>query len=71
LLTDPVEEAVPLVLTVAQVSRLLQVGRNAAYALIASGAIRSVRVGATIRVPRASLLAFIAGERPAAEEVAR
>lgn len=52
------------VLTVAEVAACLSIGRNQAYALVASGQLRSIRVGRrTIRVPRAALVAFLDGER--------
>lgn len=51
-------EDLPLVLTVADVSRLLGVGQNKAYDLIRCGAIRSVRAGRQIRIPKSSFLEF-------------
>jgi len=47
------------VLTVAEVAQALRVGIHQAYALVNSGALRSVRVGRAIRVPRAALDAFL------------
>ena len=49
----------PLVLTVSDVSKILGIGKNTAYDLIRSGAIKSVRVGRQIRVPKAAFLEFI------------
>ena len=42
----------PLVLKVEDLMRLLSVGRNAAYALVKSGTIKSVRIGRSYRIPR-------------------
>jgi excisionase family DNA binding protein len=59
---DPVDlKHEPDVLTVADIARVLRIGRNAAYRLVASGAIRSVRVGVAIRIPRSSLLRYLDG----------
>jgi excisionase family DNA binding protein len=44
-----------LVLTVPAVAQTLKIGRNAAYELVASGRIRSFRLGRIIRVPRAEV----------------
>lgn len=42
-------------LTVPEVAKLLRIGRNHAYELVARGEIPSVRLGRLIRVPRAEL----------------
>lgn len=52
-------EDLPLVLTVADVSKLLGVGKNTAYDLIRCGVIKSVRVGRQIRVPKSAFLEFL------------
>lgn len=52
-------EDLPLVLTVSDVSKVLGVGKNTAYDLIRSGAIKSVRVGRQIRVPKSAFLEFL------------
>ena len=52
-------EDLPLVLTVAEVAKLLGVGKNTAYDFIRSGAIKSVRVGRQIRVPKSAFLEFL------------
>lgn len=49
----------PLVLTISEISKILGIGKNTAYDLIRSGAIKSVRVGRQIRVPKAAFLEFI------------
>jgi excisionase family DNA binding protein len=42
-------------LTVREAAKLLRIGRNLAYDLVARGEIPSVRLGRLIRVPRAAL----------------
>lgn len=49
----------PLVLPVADVAHLLQVSDSAVYALVASGELPSLRVGRSVRVPRAALEEWI------------
>jgi excisionase family DNA binding protein len=49
----------PPVLRVAEVASVLRIGRNAAYALVASGDLPSIRVGRSVRVTRASLAIFL------------
>jgi excisionase family DNA binding protein len=51
----------PDVLTVQEVRKILRIGRNQAYALIASGRVRSCRIGGAIRVPRSALEQFVEG----------
>lgn len=54
------------VLTVYELASELRVGERSAYLLVASGQIRSVRVGPKgrgIRIPRAALDEFLAGEK--------
>lgn len=50
----------PMLLTVAQVASLMQIARSRAYELVAQGVIPSVRVGRSVRVPRAALVAWVA-----------
>lgn len=49
-----------LVLRVADVAHLLQVSVSAVYALVASGELPSLRIGRSVRVPRAALEDWIA-----------
>ena len=42
-------------LTVPEAAKVLRIGRNLAYELVARGEIPSVRLGRLIRVPRAAL----------------
>ena len=61
-----------LLLTVPEAARLLRIGRNLAYGLVARGEIPAVRFGRTIRVPRTALeqLFEVAGERAEARDSA-
>lgn len=52
-------EDLPLVLTVSDVSKILGIGKNTAYDLIRCGAIKSVRAGRQIRVPKSAFLEFL------------
>ena len=49
----------PLTLTVVEAATVLRIGRTAAYNLVRSGKLRSVRVGRTIRVPRDAIAEFL------------
>ncbi len=49
----------PLVLTVSDISKILGIGKNTAYDLIRSGAMKSIRVGRQIRVSKSAFLEFI------------
>jgi excisionase family DNA binding protein len=51
--------SLPLVLSVADLAQVLQIGRNAAYELVNSGQIRIIRIGKNIRIPQASLLEYL------------
>lgn len=55
----------PDVLTVPEFCRLARIGRNAGYQLVKSGRIRAVRIGASIRIPKSAVAAFLGGEEPA------
>ena len=50
---------IPLVMTVPQAAKILQIGRNAAYQLVNTGQIRSIRIGRTIRIPQSALLEYL------------
>ena len=43
-------------LTVREAAKLMRIGRDMAYALVAEGRIPSIRLGRHIRIPRASLI---------------
>ena len=49
----------PLLLTVDEAAEVLRIGRNGAYAAVANGALPSVRIGRTIRIPRDALAVLI------------
>ena len=51
--------SIPLVMTVPEMAEILHIGRNSAYALVNSGAIRSIRIGRNIRIPQAALLDYL------------
>jgi excisionase family DNA binding protein len=48
-----------ILLRAAEVAAALGVGRATAYELMASGALPTVRIGRTVRVPRAGLEAWV------------
>ena len=52
----------PLVLRVEDLMSALDIGRNAAYELVRSGQIRSVRVGRKLRIPKQAVEDFLAGK---------
>ena len=52
----------PLVLSIDNLTEILNIGRNSAYELVRSGRIRSVRIGKQIRIPREAVLQFLSGE---------
>lgn len=49
----------PLVLSVPELAAILHIGRNSAYALVASGQIRVHRIGRNIRISRAAVLEYL------------
>ena len=49
----------PDVVSVQDVQAMLHIGRNAAYALLQSGAISTVRVGKRYIIPKASVVDFL------------
>lgn len=49
----------PLVLRVDDLMPVLKIGRNAAYALVRSGQIHSIRIGNSYRIPRSELIRFL------------
>ena len=55
----PNPEALPLVLKVEDLMPILQIGRSAAYTLVRSGQIYSVRVGRSYRIPREAVLNYL------------
>jgi len=51
-----------LVLTVKEAAGLLGIGVNSAYEAIARGELPHIRIGRSIRIPRAALERFLAGK---------
>ena len=49
----------PLVLSVPELASVLHIGRNAAYELVNTGKIRSIRIGKNIRIPQSALLDYL------------
>ncbi len=49
----------PEVLTVAEVSKILRIGRNKTYALLKEGTLGSIRVGGKIIIPKMCLVRFL------------
>ena len=56
------EPSQALLLTVKEAAKLMRIGRDMAYALVAEGKIPSVRLGRHIRIPRATLIAHLQAE---------
>lgn len=56
------EPSQALLLTVKEAAKLMRIGRDMTYALVAEGKIPSVRLGRHIRIPRASLIAHLQAE---------
>ena len=54
--TPPRFDDLPEMVTVEEAAAFLRIGRNAAYESVKTGALRSVRLGRTIRIPKQALL---------------
>ena len=52
-------EDLPLTMRVEDLMPVLRIGRNAAYELVRSGKIRSIRVGRSIRIPREAVIDYM------------
>lgn len=48
--------------SVDELARVLEIGRNQAYAAVRSGQIRSIRLGKRIRIPTAAIVQLLEGE---------
>ena len=55
-------ESMPLVIKVVDIADTLKIGRNAAYALVSKGEIKSVKIGNQYRIPRDSFIEFLMKE---------
>jgi excisionase family DNA binding protein len=62
LVTPPSQSVEPLLIGVREAARLLNIGRDAAYALVREGRLRSVSVGRRVLIPRNELEAFVERE---------
>ena len=56
---NPTPDNLPLVLSVPELAAVLHIGRNAAYELVNTGKIRSIRIGKNIRIPQSALLDYL------------
>jgi excisionase family DNA binding protein len=54
-------ENFPDLMTVYDMQNALGVGRNVAYRLIRDGSIQSIKIGRSVRVPKAFLIDFVYG----------
>lgn len=52
-------ENLPLVLSVPELTSVLDIGVNTAYKLVSSGQIRARRIGRRIRIPRSAVLEYL------------
>lgn len=52
-------EDIPVIFSVEDLMKFLDIGRNTAYTLVRSGQIKSIRVGRQIRITRDSLIEFV------------
>jgi len=53
----------PDVLTIAQLQKLLNIGRSTAYRLVGSREIASIRIGRSIRIPKKYVVIFLENKR--------
>lgn len=49
----------PLLITVPELAQVLRVGKNKAYELVNSGAIKGIKIGTQIKVPKRSVVEFM------------
>lgn len=61
----------PVMYRVAAVAQLLDVHVSTIYRLVESGALKSIRVGGSIRIPAAALDAYLAAATAKAAEVSQ
>ena len=55
-------EELPLALRVEDLMPILDIGRNTAYELIRCGAIRSIRIGKQLRIPKQALIDYLSDD---------
>lgn len=58
------KDDLPLALTVEDVAKILGIGRNSAYSLVHSGALRYIRIGRQIRIPKSALMDYLGIQMP-------
>lgn len=49
------------VLTIRELCQILMIGRNRAYELLQSGTVKGFRIGRIWKIPKTSVIAFLAG----------
>ena len=52
-------DELPLTLRVEELIPILGIGRNSAYELVRSGAIRSVKIGRQLRIPKQAIIDYL------------
>ena len=52
----------PLTMRVEELMPILGIGRNTAYDLVRCGAIRSIRIGRQLRIPKQALIDYLTTE---------
>jgi excisionase family DNA binding protein len=62
LITPPAQSVEPLLLPAQDAFRLIGLGRDRGYELIAQGRLRSIRLGRRVLVPRLECAAFVERE---------
>ena len=55
-------DELPLTLRVEDLMPILGIGRNTAYELIRCGAIRSIRIGKQLRIPKDALIDYLSDD---------
>ncbi len=56
---SPMFSEYPDVITVEQLMEMLHIGKNAAYSLLKSGEIRTIRIGRRYIIPKQSIITYI------------
>jgi len=56
---SPMFSEYPDVITVEQLMEILHIGKNAAYSLLKSGEIRTIRIGRRYIIPKQSIITYI------------
>lgn len=56
---SPMFSEYPDVITVEQLMEILHIGENAAYSLLKSGEIRTIRIGRRYIIPKQSIITYI------------